>query len=147
SITVTAINTNQPPMADAGPDQQANGNDIVVVSGANSTDPEGSSLSYTWQQVSGPVVTVLDSEQAQASFIAPENGGEIELSLTVNDGELNSVSDSIIISVQAISTALVAHAGADQTVRSNTLVSLDASESTHSEHLSLSYAWRQTGGP
>lgn len=147
SISVNAIQTNQAPIAFAGTDQQVNGNDLVVLNGDSSSDPEGSPLSFTWQQISGPNINLTSANQAQASFIAPEAGGDIELGLTVNDGEVDSASDTILISVQAVSAQLTANAGDDQSVKSNSNVTLDASNSSHSNNLVLSYSWRQTGGP
>ena len=50
----------QPPIADAGPDQVAYEGDTVTLSGLNSTDPDGTILSYFWEQTAGELVGLSD---------------------------------------------------------------------------------------
>jgi Protein of unknown function (DUF1566)/K319L-like, PKD domain len=146
SIDLSAVFTNLPPVANAGTDQNVAGNALVSIDGTLSQDPENAQLSFQWQQLSGPVITLSSADAAQTSFTAPEEGGVVELSLEVHDGEL-SASDTLSIIVSPVSQALHADAGDNQAVRSNTLVTLDGSESSSDASETLTYTWRQSGGP
>lgn len=44
----------------------------VKLSGLKSKDPEGEALYYTWSQVCGSKVSLLDLNMAEASFLAPQ---------------------------------------------------------------------------
>jgi len=41
------------------------------LSGLKSRDPEGEALYYTWSQLRGSKVSLLDANNAEASFLAP----------------------------------------------------------------------------
>jgi hypothetical protein len=93
---------NRPPIADAGPDQDVNDDDLVTLNGANSADPDGDTLTYTWTQTSGPNVTLENADTATPSFIAPRaqtNGDTLTFSLTVNDGALDSAPVTTTITI------------------------------------------------
>ena len=51
-ITVTTANT--PPVANAGPAQVVGANSLVQLTGAQSTDVDGDSLTYTWSLITTP---------------------------------------------------------------------------------------------
>ena len=81
------------------------GSDRIVDTGATvalialGSDPEGSALSYVWQQLSGPAVA-LSASGASVSFTAPtENGITVVLEVTAFDAFLHSASASITITV------------------------------------------------
>ena len=44
----------------------------VELSGLKGKDPEGEALYYTWSQVRGSKVSLLDLNMAEASFLAPQ---------------------------------------------------------------------------
>src|SRR5207302_1486270 len=48
TVTITINPVQDPPVANAGPDQTVNEAAIVVFSGAGSYDPDGDSLTYAW---------------------------------------------------------------------------------------------------
>jgi hypothetical protein len=62
---------NLPPIADAGPARTAKAGSKVRLSGLKSTDPEGEALYYSWSQVRGSKVALLDVNMPEPSFIAP----------------------------------------------------------------------------
>jgi hypothetical protein len=86
---------NRPPISVAGPDQVVECTGAagagVTLDGGGSSDPEGASLDYDW---SGPF--------GHTAGVAPDVTLPLGLStitLTVNDGQLDSLSDSIAVRV------------------------------------------------
>jgi K319-like protein len=62
---------NEAPIAVAGPNRTVRGGTKVELNGLKSTDPEGEALFYTWSQVRGSKVSLLDLNMQKASFVAP----------------------------------------------------------------------------
>ncbi|MGQ0665895.1 MAG: PKD domain-containing protein, partial [Nitrospiraceae bacterium] len=62
---------NEPPVANAGSNRTVKVGNKVKLSGLKSRDPEGEALYYTWSQVRGSKVSLLDANNAEASFLAP----------------------------------------------------------------------------
>ncbi|MDE3042526.1 MAG: hypothetical protein KGJ82_18420 [Nitrospirota bacterium] len=62
---------NEPPVADAGSNQTVKAGTKVKLSGLKSRDPEGEALYYSWSQVRGSKIALLDVNSAEASFLAP----------------------------------------------------------------------------
>jgi len=62
---------NQPPVADAGPNQSVKAGAKVKLSGLKSRDPEGEALYYAWSQIRGSKIALLDVDNAEPSFLAP----------------------------------------------------------------------------
>ncbi|MFC1604819.1 FG-GAP-like repeat-containing protein [Planctomycetota bacterium] len=85
-------------VADAGLSRYA-ATDPIQLDGTNSYDPDESGLlSYTWQQVSGPSVTITDANTATptiSDFIQTDEIQECAFELIVSDGELRSLPDIV----------------------------------------------------
>ena len=62
---------NEPPVADAGANKIAKAGSKVKLSGLNSRDAEGEALYYSWSQVRGSKIALLDVDNAEPSFLAP----------------------------------------------------------------------------
>jgi hypothetical protein len=62
---------NEPPVADAGANQTVKAGTKVKLSGLKSRDAEGEALYYSWSQVRGSKIALLDVDSAEASFLAP----------------------------------------------------------------------------
>ncbi len=62
---------NEPPIADAGVSKSVKAGSRVKLSGLKSHDPEGEALYYSWSQVRGSKVSLLDANNSEASFLAP----------------------------------------------------------------------------
>jgi len=62
---------NEPPIADAGTSKVVKAGSRVKLSGLKSHDPEGEALYYSWSQVRGSKVSLLDGNHSEASFLAP----------------------------------------------------------------------------
>jgi hypothetical protein len=108
-ILATAVQANQPPVADAGPDRYMDEN-ILPLDGSASYDPDSGSAitSYQWTQVSGPSVYVANPTTAHPtiSAFAPGSVGQpnpsvqtVVLQLVVSDGELSSEPDLLTVTM------------------------------------------------
>jgi hypothetical protein len=75
---------NSAPVADAGPDQIGVTPGPVTLNGSNSRDPEGDALTYRWEQIGGPSVSLSGMNTAMATFTAQEGQNYI-FRLTVTD--------------------------------------------------------------
>ena len=62
---------NEPPVADAGRNKTVKAGTKVKLSGLNSRDAEGEALYYSWSQVRGSKVPLLDVNGPEASFQSP----------------------------------------------------------------------------
>ncbi len=63
---------NEPPVADAGSNKTVKAGTKIKLSGLKSRDPEGEALYYAWSQVRGSKVALLDVNNSEASFQAPQ---------------------------------------------------------------------------
>ena len=141
--------SNQPPLANAGPDQNVNEEVIVILSGANSTDPEGGTLAYAWFQVSGTPVILSNPAVARTTFMPPNvgpNGETLGFQLTVTDSGGLQARDSCIVNVVSVNQPPAANAGPDQNVNQGENVTLDATGSTAPDGFAPNYEWSQTSG-
>jgi LmbE family N-acetylglucosaminyl deacetylase len=80
---------NHPPSADAGSNRTADAGAPVTLDGSASSDPDGDTLSYSWQQSGGtPTVALAGADTARPSFTAPA-AAALAFELTVSDGRLS----------------------------------------------------------
>jgi fibronectin type 3 domain-containing protein len=148
-VSAALSTSNQPPLANAGPDQNVNEGTTVTLSGANSTDPEGGALTYSWRQVSGTAVTLGSPSAAQATLMPPNvgPGGEtLGFQLTVTDSGGLQSTDTCLVTVLWVNQPPTANAGADQNVKEGTIVTLNGSSSNDPEGIGFSYEWSQVSG-
>ena len=146
-VVVVTINAdNDLPTADAGTDQTVSEGDAVTLSGSGQ-DPENAALSYAWTQTGGtPTVTLTGATTTTATFSIPELTGATALTfqLSVTAGGA-SVTDTVVVTVNADNDAPTAEAGSEQFIHEGTVVTLTGS-GEDPENTALSYAWTQTGG-
>jgi len=109
ATTIVSV-TNEAPIADAGPDQNSEVQQLVTLDGSNSSDPDGHlPLSFGWSQVGGPTVSLSDSNAVMPTFTAPTSRTVLTFTLVVTDSfGLSSDPDMVVITVRepeiAIST-------------------------------------------
>ncbi|MBW2296751.1 MAG: hypothetical protein JRF32_03975 [Deltaproteobacteria bacterium] len=142
--------TNQPPSADAGPDQIVDEGQIVMLNGSNSTDPDDEIVSYHWVQIGGPGVNLSDFAAKQLTFAAPDvafGGTALTFELTVTDHNGYQGKDSCVVNVTWQNEPPRAIAGADQTVDEGAMVTLDGSLSLDIDDGISTYLWAQIGFP
>ena len=149
-ITVNQVQVaNTAPIANAGPDQTVDANETVNLDGSGSSDADGDTLTYLWTAPNGIVLS--DATAVNPTFTAPEfsTNTDLTFSLVVNDGQVNSNTDEVVITVnqvQVANTAPIANAGPDQTVDANEMVNLDGSGSSDADGDTLTYLWTAPDG-
>ena len=139
--------TNQPPVANAGPDQVVFTNLMVTLDGSGSFDPEGNyPLTYSWSQASGLPITLINPGTVSPSFIALSQPAVVVLQLVVTDS-LGAVSSPDYVIITIVNSPPVADAGPDQTVSALAMVTLDGTGSFDPDgNLPLTYQWFETSG-
>jgi outer membrane protein OmpA-like peptidoglycan-associated protein len=83
-LTRTVRTGDLAPIADAGPDQTLPGAATVTLDGSGSYDPNGDKITYQWQQIGGPAVTLSSPTTAITTFAAAA-GNVYIFTLTVRD--------------------------------------------------------------
>lgn len=104
TVTVNPVEEeteNNPPVAVAGQDQVLLTIQPVTLDGSGSFDPDGDTLSYQWQQVSGLPVTLDGADTATPSF-TPR--GTASFRLIVSDGNGGTDTDEVTVTVISIKT-------------------------------------------
>jgi hypothetical protein len=123
----------------------------VTLDGSDSFDPDGMSLSYVWEQTSGPEVTFSNPNSIHCTFIALTGVGQYGeiyiFQLTVTDNGGFQAKDTVNIHVikEDYNEAPVAYAGTVQMVTEGESVTLDGS--AEPEDTIISWSWEQTEGP
>ena len=99
-VTVNIINN--PPIADAGPNQTVDEGDFVQLDGSGSYDPEGLSLTYSW--TAPPEISLNDPSIVDPTFTAPlvTQNEVFPIELIVYDGNSWSDPDTVFITVQEL---------------------------------------------
>jgi hypothetical protein len=146
TLTITGstpgcINTNQPPVANAGPNQNVPLGSTVQLDGSGSTDPAGLSLSYHWtltSKPSGSNATLSSTTLAKPTFVADVAGSYVA-QLIVSDQYNSSAPSTVTVSTQIAPPT--ANAGPNQTITTGATVQLDGSHSTDPNGFTLTYQW------
>ncbi len=151
TVSASFATANQPPVADAGPDQTVAKGAKVTLGGSNSTDVGGPGIaSYQWTQIGGTKVRLSHPYAAVTAFTAPARIGALTFQLTARDANGLQSTDTCIVNVataKEAATKATANAGPDQTVNEGTMITLNASNSTDPSNGALSYLWQQIDGP
>jgi len=102
TITVNNVIVNQAPTADAGVNQIVDEEILVTLDGSASSDPENDNLTYLWTAPEG--ITLSSTTAAKPTFTAPDVvlSENYVFNLVVKDGELNSQTDYVTITVNNV---------------------------------------------
>ncbi|MFT5758758.1 MAG: putative repeat protein (TIGR03806 family) [Alteromonadaceae bacterium] len=134
------------PVVEAGNDQSVNEQIFVTLSGSGS-DSDGSIASYSWSQVSGPVVVLNNNTAATTFFTAPDVNQDEMLTflLTVTDDDKGTATDTINVEIIRVNLLPTANAGNDQQVLEQSLVLLSG-EGIDVDGTIEIYQWLQVAG-
>ncbi|MFW6146343.1 MAG: PKD domain-containing protein [Planctomycetota bacterium] len=146
NMTVGGVQ-NQPPVADAGTDQNVtdsddNGSEDVTLDGSASYDTDGTIVSYVWEENAAQIAT-------GATPVVTLSVATHTIDLTVTDDDTATDTDSVVVTVNAyVNQAPVANAGDDQTVtdsddNGSEDVTLDGSASYDADGTIVSYVWEE----
>ncbi|MFC1904320.1 S8 family serine peptidase [Chloroflexota bacterium] len=136
---------NQAPIARAGPDQTVLVDTTVFLDGSGSTDPDDDSLTYLWSQTGGTTVNLSGNTTASPTFI-PTQAGIYTFELVVNDSNLDSSPDDVVITVKLANnppSAPVADVIPDSPLTADNLIcSIDvASVDPDNDPINYHYIW------
>ncbi|UCG88117.1 MAG: Ig-like domain repeat protein, partial [Gemmatimonadota bacterium] len=136
---------NQPPIADAGPDQTVtdsdlSGSELVTLDGSGSTDADGTIVSYDWSEGGSSIA-------AGVNPTVDLTVGVHTITLTVTDNGGATGTDAVTVEVIQGNSPPVADAGQDQTVNDADgtgaeSVTLDGSGSSDDGTI-VSYDWSE----
>ena len=148
-VVVNASLPNVAPTAVAGPNQSVVTGNNVFLDGTGSFDPDDDPLTYNWQIISLPEgsAAVLDDNTLPTPSFLADKEGEYIANLRVNDGQLDSLPDAIVVISATPNAPPIADAGDDQTVFTNTIIKLDGIGSSDPNNDTLTYNWSIVSRP
>ncbi len=153
TITVTApVADNQPPVAEAGDPQSATTGTEVTLTGAGSSDSDGTIQSYEWVHTSTdgatPTTPIIVANGETSTFTAPDTAAELVFTLTVTDNDGATNSDTVTITVTApviANTAPRITTAATQSVAENTPTTTPVVTFAADDDESNTITWALTG--
>lgn len=145
--TVMLTTADTAPTADAGPDQRAALGASVTLDGSASTDVDGDALTHAWALVSKPIgsTATLSATDVVRPRFTVDLSGQYVAQLIVNDGQVDSAPDTVVVST--INTRPVADAGRDATVAPGQTVVIDGSASHDADGDPLMFQWTLSVAP
>ncbi len=137
---------NDPPVADAGPDQTVDENTEVTLDGTDSYDPEGDDITFAWNAPNGGILS--DYTSATPTFIAPEvhEATNFQIQLWVSDESGISGYDEVTITVNNINKPPVADAGPDRIVNERELVQIQGDITDPDMYDNFTMSWTSPQG-
>ncbi len=144
-VIVTTVTPNRQPTASVGLNRTVTGTASVTLSGEGSSDPDGDTLTYQWQQISGPASgLVTASATTRDVAFTPGSLGIYQFRLTVSDGQLSDTADVSITRDSIPPTASISGGG---TTTEDLPLTLSGAGSSDPDGESLTFAWEQVTGP
>ncbi len=156
-------NENGIPLANAGENLVVAVGSTVELSGADSVDPDGDTLTYRWQlTVPAGSSAALNSNTLEDVEFGADTPGTYRVVLIVNDGFVDSSPDTVTITAEVggpnnvnntnnvnnvDNRRPIANAGTDQNVQTGMAVQLNGTGSSDPDGDSLTFDWLIEGRP
>ncbi len=125
---------------------KASENNLIQLDGSGSEDADGDRLIYSWRQLSGPRVDLLNANTAKPSFQA-QVPGEYTFELIVSDGRIQSKPAKVNVIVEEANEIPVAVMPEKITIELGQSAVLDGSNSRDADNDNLLYNFTQISGP
>ena len=101
-VDTVAVSINQPPIANAGGDQQVGFSSVVLLDGSTSVDFDGGEISFGWIQIEGGSVTVFSNDQEVATFYSPTSSQTLSFQLSIIDELGLTDKDTAVVYVSSL---------------------------------------------
>ncbi len=148
-VNISIKNVNQAPIVSAGLAQIVSSEGAVYLDASDSFDPDADAITFLWNQVSGPAVSIINGTSVSPNFTAPiVTGSDVVLTfkVSVSDGKL-SASANVTVTVQHVNHQPIANAGMPQTILGKEIATLNGGLSADPDGDALTYTWSQVSGP
>lgn len=141
--------TSVAPAANAGLNQFVKTGDTVTLDGSKSTVQAGQTATYRWAFNSipaGSAAKLQIDNVLRPTFLADKTGTYV-ITLTVNDGKVDSVPAIITVTASVTNVKPTANAGITQNVITGSTVMLDGSATNDPNRDLLTYSWQMASRP
>ncbi len=101
-------------LSSAGDDMSVMEGDMVMLDARNSYDPEGQTLSYEWNQLSGELVELSSTSHFTAPLVLNGETKSLVFEVTVYDDNNRTSTDTITVTVYPVNSVPEASATAQQ---------------------------------
>jgi hypothetical protein len=146
TVTVQPEIINQPPVANAGPDQIIGlPTNIATFSGSGS-DSDGSIVSYAWTKVSGPSASLQNQNTSTLTVLSLLEGTYV-FGLTVTDDNGATGYDEVKLTVEKANVPPTVNAGTDKVIQLPTNTIVLNGTASDSDGSIASYQWTKRSGP
>ncbi len=148
TINVTVAATPPlPPSVSAGQDIVAARRSTVTLNGW-AWDPNYDTVTYAWEQVDGPSVTLSNANSAAPTFTAPETPAQLRFVLRASDGTHTSDPDEVVVNVRNFAPSISGAAITPTQPHTNDVLIADAQViDADNDTLTTTYEWRRNGAP
>lgn len=149
TIVITVLNSvDSDPGEDGAPvievteTQQVYGNSLLILD-AVATDPDGTDITYLWEQTSGTTVTIDSPESSRVQIHVPDltDSDTMTFTITATDQHNQQSSRSVEVTVKPRSNDMSVDAGDDVTVAENESVNLQADISDENNIFATAKWW------
>ncbi|MEO9892753.1 PKD domain-containing protein [Aurantibacter sp.] len=149
TVVVTAQENTDIPIINAGTDQDITLPTNSIILNGSGSDPDGGTVSFLWEQISGPNTTLLTNSNSADVSVSSLIEGSYIFRLTGTDDESDSTSDevTVVVSPESSSEFPIANAGSDLNITlPNNTITLNGS-GNDPDGGAITFLWTQTSGP